>query len=105
MTSVERVEEYAQLPAESAVLACPKPCPHHSVGPTDGSCSVNIAGPLFLEPPVSWPCTGRLEFRELSLQYAEDLPPTLRGISLTISSGEKIGIVGRTGAGKSSLLG
>ncbi|KAJ2785146.1 hypothetical protein H4R18_000734 [Coemansia javaensis] len=46
---------------------------------------------------------GRVEFRDFSLRYRPNLPPALDGINLTIEAGEKIGIVGRTGAGKSTL--
>ncbi|KAJ1719023.1 hypothetical protein LPJ61_006399, partial [Coemansia biformis] len=54
-------------------------------------------------PVPSWPQAGRIEFRDFTLRYREDLPPALEGINLTINPGEKIGIVGRTGAGKSTL--
>ncbi|KAJ1728734.1 ATP-binding cassette glutathione S-conjugate transporter ycf1, partial [Coemansia biformis] len=55
-------------------------------------------------PAPSWPEAGRIEFRDFTLRYREDLPPALDGINLTINPGEKIGIVGRTGAGKSTLV-
>ncbi|KAJ2779470.1 hypothetical protein H4R18_003989 [Coemansia javaensis] len=54
-------------------------------------------------PEPSWPQAGRVEFRDFSLRYRADLPPALDRINLTIEAGEKIGIVGRTGAGKSTL--
>ncbi|KAJ2802117.1 Canalicular multispecific organic anion transporter 1 [Coemansia guatemalensis] len=54
-------------------------------------------------PPPEWPQRGHIEFRNFSLKYREDLDPSLVDINLTIEPGEKIGIVGRTGAGKSSL--
>ncbi|XP_075420665.1 multidrug resistance-associated protein 1 isoform X1 [Tenrec ecaudatus] len=54
-------------------------------------------------PPSTWPQVGRVEFRDYSLRYREDLDLVLKHISVTISGGEKVGIVGRTGAGKSSL--
>ncbi|KAJ2621443.1 hypothetical protein GGI26_004125 [Coemansia sp. RSA 1358] len=55
------------------------------------------------EPPQNWPHAGKIEFRNFSMKYRNDLEYSLRDISLTIKPGEKIGIVGRTGAGKSSL--
>ncbi|KAJ2083688.1 Multidrug resistance-associated protein 1 [Coemansia sp. RSA 988] len=55
-------------------------------------------------PPPEWPQQGHIEFRNFSLRYREDLDPSLDSINLTIEPGEKIGIVGRTGAGKSSLV-
>lgn len=78
MNSVERVTHYAEVPSE------------------------RWQG---FEPPAAWPTQGQIEFRSLVLRYREDLDPVLRGFSLSISSGETIGIVGRTGAGKSTLFG
>ncbi|KAJ2660729.1 Multidrug resistance-associated protein 1 [Coemansia sp. RSA 1200] len=54
-------------------------------------------------PPAGWPASGRLEFCDFSMKYRDDLEYVLKSVSLSISPGEKIGIVGRTGAGKSSL--
>lgn len=56
------------------------------------------------KPPPSWPADGRLELRNVVLSYRPELPPVLKGISMSIQAGEKIGIVGRTGAGKSSIM-
>ncbi len=56
------------------------------------------------EPNPLWPESGRIEFRQLTLRYRKELPPVLDRLSLSIVSGEKIGIVGRTGAGKSTLI-
>ncbi|KAJ1032245.1 hypothetical protein NDA18_001737 [Ustilago nuda] len=52
----------------------------------------------------SWPEEGRISFKDIWLSYRPGLPSVLKGISLEVGSGEKVGIVGRTGAGKSSLL-
>ncbi|NXI19483.1 MRP1 protein, partial [Irena cyanogastra] len=54
-------------------------------------------------PASSWPEEGKVEFRGYGLRYREDLDLVLKNINVTINGGEKIGIVGRTGAGKSSL--
>ncbi|XP_053133014.1 multidrug resistance-associated protein 1-like [Hemicordylus capensis] len=54
-------------------------------------------------PPSQWPHEGRVEFRGYSLRYRDDMDLVLRNIDITITGGEKVGIVGRTGAGKSSL--
>ncbi|KAJ6656004.1 hypothetical protein lerEdw1_004589 [Lerista edwardsae] len=54
-------------------------------------------------PPGSWPLEGRVEFRNYSLRYRDDMDLVLKNINVTISGGEKVGLVGRTGAGKSSL--
>ncbi|XP_041086711.1 multidrug resistance-associated protein 1-like [Polyodon spathula] len=54
-------------------------------------------------PPQAWPTHGHIEIRDYGLRYREDLELVLKNISFTIEGGEKVGIVGRTGAGKSSL--
>jgi ATP-binding cassette, subfamily C (CFTR/MRP), member 1 len=51
-----------------------------------------------------WPTAGAIEMRSVKMRYREGLPLVLRGLTLTVNSREKVGIVGRTGAGKSSLL-
>ncbi|KAM0548523.1 hypothetical protein ACHAPJ_009846 [Fusarium lateritium] len=56
-----------------------------------------------VKPAVAWPTSGSLELKELEVAYALDLPPVLKGLSLRIRHGERVGVVGRTGAGKSSL--
>ncbi|KAJ2613038.1 hypothetical protein EV177_002706 [Coemansia sp. RSA 1804] len=56
-----------------------------------------------VEPPSNWPSSGKIELRNFSMKYHEDLEHVLKNISLTINPGERIGIVGRTGAGKTSL--
>lgn len=53
--------------------------------------------------PKNWPQDGHIVFRDYSTRYREGLDLVIKDISLDIRSGEKIGIVGRTGAGKSSL--
>lgn len=55
-------------------------------------------------PPSSWPSQGQLELHDVWARYAPQLPPVLCGITLCVRPGEKIGVVGRTGSGKSSLL-
>lgn len=55
-------------------------------------------------PPVSWPATGAVVYREVSAGYGEDKPQVLHDVSLSIRPGEKIGICGRTGSGKSTLI-
>ncbi|KAG4101689.1 P-loop containing nucleoside triphosphate hydrolase protein [Neocallimastix lanati (nom. inval.)] len=56
------------------------------------------------DAPLGWPYKGRIEIRNLTMRYAPYLPPTIRDVSLDIDSHEKVGIVGRTGAGKSSII-
>lgn len=79
MNAVERVLVYTELPAEGA-LHTPQ------------------------DPPSSWPPAGDIKFEKVQLAYRKGLPLVLKGVSFHIRAGEKVGIVGRTGAGKSSLL-
>lgn len=75
--SVERVEEYADLPQEA---------PWKTV-------DVNS----------EWPHHGIIEFKDFQVRYREGLDLVLKGITFSCKSQEKIGIAGRTGAGKSSM--
>ncbi|KFH72941.1 hypothetical protein MVEG_00166 [Podila verticillata NRRL 6337] len=52
----------------------------------------------------SWPSQGAIEFRNVSMRYRPELPYVLRDVSFSVQAGQKIGVVGRTGAGKSSLI-
>ena len=79
MTSVERVITYTQLEQEPGYQNR-----HY--------------------PPENWPKHGQMRINNLSLVYYQGGPKILKDISFTIDSREKIGIVGRTGAGKSSLV-
>ena len=79
IVSVERVKEYSQTPVEAAW-----------VNP-------------FKRPPPTWPQNGNVVFLDFKMRYRPGLDLVLKGISCEISGGEKIGIVGRTGAGKSSM--
>ncbi len=80
MTSVERVLTYAELQPESGY---------------------DTSNP---HTPKGWPEKGSVTFSDVSLRYYADGPSVLKGINFDVSPGEKMGIVGRTGAGKSSLL-
>uniref|UniRef100_A0A3Q2V2S4 ATP binding cassette subfamily C member 3 n=1 Tax=Haplochromis burtoni TaxID=8153 RepID=A0A3Q2V2S4_HAPBU len=55
------------------------------------------------KPPPEWPMQGNVEFNDYSVRYREGLDLVLKDITLRVKGGEKIGIVGRTGAGKSSM--
>ncbi|KAJ7456632.1 hypothetical protein FB451DRAFT_1048362 [Mycena latifolia] len=54
-------------------------------------------------PPAYWPASGKLSVEKLSARYSPDGPKVLHDISFDIQSGERVGVVGRTGSGKSSL--
>jgi len=63
--------------------------------------------PLFIpsrDPNPSWPEVGRISFEDAWMKYRPELDYVLKGISCQIEGGEKVGIIGRTGSGKSSLL-
>ncbi|RKP17331.1 hypothetical protein ROZALSC1DRAFT_30847, partial [Rozella allomycis CSF55] len=55
-------------------------------------------------PPADWPLEGKIDIQNLEMRYRPELPPVLHQISISIKSKEKIGVVGRTGAGKSSIM-
>ncbi|KAI6954188.1 Metal resistance protein YCF1, partial [Hortaea werneckii] len=79
IVSVERVLEYARLPSEAPEIISKQ------------------------RPPNSWPSKGGVSFDGYSTRYREGLDLVLKNVNLDIKSHEKIGVVGRTGAGKSSL--
>eukprot|EP00002_Diphylleia_rotans_P003775 TRINITY_DN1266_c0_g1_i1.p1 TRINITY_DN1266_c0_g1~~TRINITY_DN1266_c0_g1_i1.p1 ORF type:complete len:1203 (-),score=279.41 TRINITY_DN1266_c0_g1_i1:2308-5916(-) len=79
IVSVERIKEYSELKTEAAAIV-----------PSN-------------RPASSWPNQGTIQLRNLSLRYREGLDLVLNRISCSINAKEKIGICGRTGAGKSSL--
>nr|XP_026484669.1 probable multidrug resistance-associated protein lethal(2)03659 [Vanessa tameamea] len=81
MTSVERVLEYTKLPIESSLSTSPDE-----------------------KPPVGWPSEGGIHFNNLSLKYTPDGANVLNNLEFKIMPQKKIGIVGRTGAGKSSII-
>ncbi|KAK4180404.1 hypothetical protein QBC36DRAFT_320206 [Triangularia setosa] len=52
---------------------------------------------------AAWPTEGKIEVQNLTVKYADDLPPVLKKLNFSVGAGERVGIVGRTGAGKSTL--
>ena len=55
-------------------------------------------------PPSSWPVSGAIEACKIVVRYRSDLDPVLNGVSFAITSGEKVGIFGRSGCGKTTLM-
>ncbi|KAM0847635.1 hypothetical protein ACQ4PT_054906 [Festuca glaucescens] len=56
-------------------------------------------------PSADWPQDGNVELRDLKIRYRQDAPLVLHGITCKFEDGDKIGIVGRTGSGKTTLIG
>ncbi|KAG2565271.1 hypothetical protein PVAP13_7NG063800 [Panicum virgatum] len=80
MVAVERVHQYSTLPSEAAW---------------------EVADCL---PSPNWPTRGDIDVKDLKVRYRQNTPLILKGITVSIKSGEKIGVVGRTGSGKSTLV-
>ncbi|CAI5724696.1 unnamed protein product [Peronospora farinosa] len=92
MNSVERIDEYCHVDTEPVTLF-----EHHHERYT-----LPQSRTLQLRP--HWPEHGRIDFVNICVKYNPTGPPVLDGITFTVKGGEKVGICGRTGAGKSSLL-
>ncbi|XP_010051993.2 ABC transporter C family member 12 [Eucalyptus grandis] len=80
LNAVERVSVYIELPSEAPVIIESN------------------------RPPPGWPSSGLIKFEDVVLRYRPELPPVLHGLSFSTAPCEKLGIVGRTGAGKSSMI-
>lgn len=80
MNSMERIKEYTDIEPEA-----PAVIPES-------------------RPPANWPSRGEIDIKELSLKYADNLPDVIKKVSFHIEGGLKVGIVGRTGAGKSTII-
>lgn len=70
---------------------------------TSTTANENLPGENHIVPD-SWPTSGAVEFKNLSASYTIDGPLILKDVNISIKPGEKIGICGRTGSGKSSLI-
>ncbi|RDX70027.1 ABC transporter C family member 10, partial [Mucuna pruriens] len=79
--SVERLNQYMHIPSEEREVI-------------EGN-----------RPPANWPVSGKVEIQNLQIRYRPEGPLVLHGITCTFEGGHKIGIVGRTGSGKSTLIG
>lgn len=81
MVSVERIKQYCRIPTEA---------PHNL--------------PIDLTLENRWPSQGEIVFSSVKLRYRPDLPLVLKGLDIRIPPQSKVGVVGRTGAGKSTLM-
>merc|ERR1712228_500272 len=57
-----------------------------------------------MKPSSNWPSHGRIVFNNVWMRYREGLDYVLKGLTFKVRGGEKVGVIGRTGAGKSSLF-
>ncbi|XP_010269959.1 PREDICTED: putative ABC transporter C family member 15 isoform X2 [Nelumbo nucifera] len=80
MISVERILQYSKITSEASLVI--EEC----------------------RPPNNWPETGAICFKNLQIRYAEHLPSVLKNITCTFPGKKKVGVVGRTGSGKSTLI-
>ncbi|CAG8497498.1 9417_t:CDS:10 [Paraglomus brasilianum] len=78
MNAMERVDEFSEIAQEPPEIVHPR-------------------------PSAGWPYEGAITVEDLEVKYAPDLEPVLHGISFEVGGGEKVGIVGRTGSGKSTI--
>jgi ATP-binding cassette subfamily C (CFTR/MRP) protein 1 len=86
MSSTERVKEYAgSIPKESDVV--------YGTGPD-----------AVTAPASGWPSPATVEFRDVSLRYREDKPLVLKDVSFKVEAAQRVGVVGRTGSGKSTVM-
>jgi len=77
--AAERIQEYCQVPTE-----------RETVG-------------IEVQVPAEWPSKGLVIVKDLHVRYAADLPDVLKGVSFTVEPGHRVGIVGATGSGKTTL--
>lgn len=95
LQSFHRVREYASLePEEKTEDAAAPATAHQHQQPQQAP----------EEVPASWPATGAIEFRNVTIRYDPDGPDILKDISLKFAAGERVAVVGRTGSGKSTLV-
>lgn len=115
MTSCERIFQYSSLQKDYGSVACQtqvKGSTNISL-PSNGNClpifgSGIIDGPFCMTHKTvdytAWPLCGKLQMSNLYLQYDPSLGYALQNVSINIAHGRKVGIIGRSGSGKSSLV-
>ncbi|XP_062153987.1 ABC transporter C family member 8-like [Alnus glutinosa] len=80
IVSVERIKQFMHIPPEPPAIVQDK------------------------RPPSSWPSKGRIELQALKIKYRPNAPLVLKGITCTFKEGTRVGVVGRTGSGKTTLI-
>ncbi|XP_043721902.1 ABC transporter C family member 8-like [Telopea speciosissima] len=80
IVSVERIKQFMHIPSEPPAIVDDK------------------------RPPSSWPSLGRIDLLDLKIKYRPNSPLVLKGISCTFKEGTRVGVVGRTGSGKTTLI-
>ncbi|XP_058227734.1 ABC transporter C family member 8-like isoform X2 [Rhododendron vialii] len=78
--SVERIKQFMNIPPEPPAIVEDK------------------------RPPFSWPSEGTIELQDLKIRYRQNSPLVLKGITCTFRGGARVGVVGRTGSGKTTLI-
>ncbi|XP_057733786.1 ABC transporter C family member 8-like [Arachis stenosperma] len=78
--SIERIKQFVHIPAEPPTIV------------EDN------------KPPTSWPWKGRIDLQSLEIRYRPNAPIVLKGITCTFKEGSRVGVVGRTGSGKTTLI-
>jgi ABC-type multidrug transport system fused ATPase/permease subunit len=92
MTSAQAMVQYTKLESEDALIK-----EYDAI--VDKDCESKSSG----EDKV-WPHSGAIEFKNVSMRYRPTLEPSVKNLNCLVQPGMKVGIVGRTGAGKSSIL-
>ncbi|KAG6395801.1 hypothetical protein SASPL_141930 [Salvia splendens] len=80
IVSVERIKQYMQIPPRAPAVIADK------------------------RPPSTWPRKGRIDLMDLKIRYRPNAPIVLKGITCTFKEGKRVGVVGRTGSGKTTLI-
>lgn len=105
MNSVERIVYYTEeIPQEAATTSTELEAEKSLPTTNPSRKAVAAAGGIVVHPGEEWPQKGSITLTNLKMRYRPETPLVLKGLNVTIGAGERVGIVGRTGSGKSSML-